>query len=188
MLNIKKKEIFSQLLSCYDIDLTNANFEDTPKRLVKSWDEILEAQLTDKDEVVKSILDKTFPAKFDEMIVFKNIIAWGVCPHHFLPLRFNINFAYFPDNDVIGLSKIPRVIQYLAKQPILQEQYTTDVLHYIGKYLKPKGMMVRVEGEHLCMQMRGVKTDSTVVITNALSGTFKESAGLKQEFLVEIKS
>jgi GTP cyclohydrolase I len=172
---------YTQILEALGLDLTDPNLVETPRRVAKSYGEIFKALSPEADEELNDILGKTFPATYNEMVVTKNIVAWSMCPHHFLPVRYDVAFAYIPDKSVLGLSKMPRAIQLMAAKPVLQEQFTTDIVKKFESVLKPKGCIVRVSGEHLCMQMRGVKSTDSCVITNAFSGCFENETS-KAEF------
>jgi len=172
---------FSNILQALGVDTEDANFKETPARFAKSYAEIFRGLNADSDEELQGIFSKHFPANYNEMIVTKNVTAWSMCPHHFLPVRYEISFAYIPSNRVIGLSKVPRVIQLLAARPALQEQLTTDIVQIFEKYLQPKGCIVKVSGEHMCMQMRGVRATDSCVVTNAFTGCFENETS-KAEF------
>lgn len=110
------------------------------------------------------------------------------CPHHFLPVKYSISLGYMPHETVLGLSKLARLAITLAKRPLLQEQLTSDIVQCMQEKLQPKGCIVEVVGAHLCMAMRGIKSTDSVVVTNALTGCFKEHSSLKHEFFQSIKS
>lgn len=175
------EDSFKQILEALGIDISDPNFQETPKRFAKSYAEIFRGLSEGSETELQDIFSKTFPATYNEMIVTKNIIAWSMCPHHFLPVRYDISFAYIPKHRVIGLSKVPRTIQLMAAKPALQEQLTTDIVTTFEKHLHPKGCIVRVSGEHMCMQMRGIKATDSCVVTNAFVGCFENETS-KAEF------
>lgn len=177
---------FKAIMEAMDLDLNDPNFVETPRRVAKAYNEIFAGLSVDADAELERLLGVTFPAEYNEMILVKNIKAWGMCPHHFLPVEMDINFAYIPDNSVIGLSKMPRAIQLLAAKPILQEQLTTDIVDTFEKCLKPKGVIVQVVGQHMCMKVRGVKSHSSDVTTTAFLGCFENQTS-RSEFFSSIK-
>jgi GTP cyclohydrolase I len=134
---------------------------------------------------VEEILSKTFPCDFDEMVVVTDIEATGVCPHHLMPVRYTIHVGYIPSQEgqVLGLSKIPRLVCLLAARPILQEQLTKDIADIFEDNLNPLGVMVVVSGGHSCMQCRGVRMSGSRMITSAIRGVFQDDSAAKQEFL-----
>lgn len=172
---------FKAIMQTLNLDMHDPNFLETPRRVAKAYKEIFAGLSLDADKELEKILKTTFPAKYNEMVVAKNLQSWSMCPHHFLPVRLKVDLAYIPDEKVLGLSKMPRIVNLLAAKPCLQEQLTTDIVKAIEDILKPKGAIVRVSGEHLCMQMRGVKSRDSEVITTAFIGCF-ENETTKAEF------
>jgi len=165
------------------------NLKDTPDRVVRALEELCQGLY--KQDEIDEILSKTFPSDYDEMIVVTNIDAVGLCPHHLMPIRYKIHVGYIPSEDgqVLGLSKIPRLVCLLAARPILQEQLTVDIVNAFEKHLQPLGVMVVVNGGHSCMQCRGVKQASSQMITSAVRGCFAdEEDNSRNEFLSFIRS
>lgn len=156
------------------IDLTDPNFKETPRRILKVWKHFTEHINKPKEYILKEALT-TFPSENQE-IVFMEHLASTICPHHWLIVHMHIYVAYIPDGQVVGLSKIPRLINMLSQRPVLQEELTRDIAHYIGEALKPHGVAVRVVGEHDCMTSRGVKSINTSVKTSHYSGCFEEDS------------
>lgn len=181
------EEHFTNILNDLGVNLDDPNYIDTPKRVAKSYREICYGLTPEADAELQAMLKVTFPATYSEMVVTKDISVWSLCPHHFLPVKMLVHVAYIPDKDVIGLSKIPRMVRILAARPALQEQLTTDIVTTLQNILKPKGAIVQVSGEHLCMQMRGVKSHGTTVTTNSFIGCF-ENESSRAEFFRTIRS
>jgi GTP cyclohydrolase I len=177
---------FKSILETLGLDLNDPNFAQTPARVARSYKEIFRGLSPDSEKEMEKILNTTFPADYNEMITFRNLDVWSVCPHHFLPVEMKINFAYIPNNVVIGLSKIPRVIELLAARPILQEQLTTDIVKTLDRSLKSKGCIVHITGQHLCMKIRGVKTHNSTISTTAYLGCF-ENLVSRTEFFDSIR-
>lgn len=179
------KAAWEVILESLGIDHKNdPNFTDTPKRIMQTYHEIFEGLLDDNLKDLENHLTKTFPCTYDQMIVEKGIETWGMCPHHFLPVKYEVDIGYMPTSEVLGLSKLPRVIQALSKRPVLQEQFTDDIVGYLERVLKPKGVIVKVKGQHLCMVMRGVKNTNAIAYTSAITGVFREVPALKEEFML----
>lgn len=165
------------------LDLNDENLRETPNRVAKAFRELCRG-LYEQDKI-DEILSKTFPCDFDEMVVVTNIEATGVCPHHLMPVRYRIHVGYIPSpkGQVLGLSKIPRLVCLLAARPILQEQLTKDIADVFEDNLEPLGIMVVINGGHSCMQCRGVKMVDSQMITSAVRGIFRSEGPPKQEFL-----
>lgn len=173
---------WESILTALGIDYQNdPNFTETPKRITAMYDELLAGLLDDDLSELEEHITKTFPSSYDQMIAIGNIEAWGMCPHHFLPVRYTINVGYLPDKDVLGLSKLPRVVKLLARRPVLQEQLTDDIVDYLDGFLKPRGSIVQVAGYHHCMIIRGACSESPTY-TSQVRGAFKEHPTLKSEF------
>jgi GTP cyclohydrolase I len=183
MNDFKCEAAWSFILESLGIDLDDENFKETPVRITKMYNEIFAGLLPENMEALNNHLSKTFPCSNDEMVTIKGVETWSTCPHHFLPVHYWVDVAYLPKDKVLGLSKLPRVVDLLAKRPVLQEQYTQDIVNYLEKTLTPRGVAVKVRGVHLCMVMRGIKSFNSEVITSSMTGAFKESLVSKQEFL-----
>ena len=160
------------------INIDDENFRETPDRVARAYFEMLSGA---DEEGVNEILSKSFPDKYDGIITVTDINVYSMCPHHFLPVNYIIHFGYMPNENVLGLSKIPRFIKLLAKAPILQETFTNKIISKFDEFVKPKGSIVYVEGKHLCMGARGIEMPSSSTITTSLSGEFGEKT-LKDEF------
>jgi GTP cyclohydrolase I len=169
------------------IDPEDENFKDTPSRVARSYEEIF-AGGADTEKQIANILKTGFPGEgYDEIILVKGIKTFSMCPHHFLPVEYDIDIAYIPgeDNIVLGISKLPRIAQILSKRPVLQESLTKDIGEAL-QAIKPLGVAVRVSGIHYCMRMRGVKVQSAT-ITSYVTGCFREKPEARAEFFNLIK-
>jgi len=156
--------------------------QETPRRIARMFLELVLSPEAISQEAER-ILSKKFSAKYRAMISYEDITSIGLCPHHLLPVHYKLLVAYIPDNLVIGASKFSRLAKVLAKQPILQEDYTTLISETIQKHLQPRGVAVIVRGRHSCMSSRGVRDNATMV-TSALTGLFLENdKGCKDELL-----
>lgn len=169
-------------------ELDSDNFKDTPKRFARAYYEIFEG-CVDTQKQINDILATSFPANgCDDMVVEKDIVCFSMCPHHLLPVEYHVCVGYIPSETgkVLGISKLARLVNVLAKRPMLQEAFSheiVDQLHKIGV----QGAIAVVEGQHMCMRMRGAKAVTTAVSTTALSGVFKNDHAAKQEFFEHIK-
>ncbi len=181
--DIKCENAWDSILESLNLNPYDANFVDTPQRVAKMYHEIFAGLKPDVIEELDIHLSKTFPCTYDGMVIVKGTEVWSMCPHHFLPVRYSVDIAYLPSQSVLGVSKIPRVAELLAKRPVLQEQYTQDIVDFLERSLQPKGVAVLVKGMHLCMVMRGIKSRNSEVITSAMTGAFKDNLISKDEFL-----
>jgi len=171
----------------FGLDLKDVNFKDTPKRVARAYYEIFEGVKNTKEQT-KEILDSSFPSDLNEMIISKNIHVYSMCPHHLLPVEYDISVGYIPDGRVLGISKLSRLVEILAKRPVLQETLTHEIVDYLNMSLGVKGAICKIEGVHFCMKMRGVKQQNSKMITSAISGAFKDkNNGARTEFLQLIK-
>lgn len=158
---------------------------DTPKRVAEMYEEIFAGVKQKPEEELEVILDQ----KHHEIILLKGIPLYSVCEHHLLPFIGKAHIAYIPKaGRVTGLSKLARVVDILSKRPQVQERLTTQIAEIIMSKLKPLGVMVILEAEHLCMSMRGVKKPGTLTVTSAVRGIFKENEKTRSETLALIKS
>lgn len=182
MLDNELKMVFEDLMYIIsensDIDMKDQHFAKTPERVAKSYLEILEAQFEDWCEVSENILeDGKFKAPSNcPKVVVSDIRAYSLCSHHLLPVSYLITVEYTPSNYMVGISKIPRVVQYLAKRLVTQEQYTNDIIEVFKTVLNPKFVAVYLQAEHYHISMRGVK-ENAVTMTEQYyenSGTDKD--------------
>jgi len=158
---------------------------DTPKRVAEMYEEIFAGVKQKPEEELEVILDQ----KHHEIILLKGIPLYSTCEHHLLPFIGRAHIAYIPKaGRVTGLSKLARVVDILSKRPQVQERLTTQIAEIIMSKLKPLGVMVILEAEHLCMSMRGVKKPGTLTVTSAVRGIFKENEKTRSETLALIKS
>lgn len=151
----------------------------TPRRVAEMYEEILEGQFRNASSELEVILEQ----KHDEIILLKSIPLYSLCEHHLLPFVGKVHVAYLPDKRITGLSKIARVVDILSKRLQVQERLTTEIADVIMKKLKPKGVMVVIEAEHLCISMRGVKKPGAVTTTSVVRGVFRSNAKSRQEAL-----
>ncbi|MFA6281124.1 MAG: GTP cyclohydrolase I FolE [Candidatus Omnitrophota bacterium] len=160
-------------------DLKKKDIAATPVRVAQMYEEILSGQFKNAEEELEVILEQ----KHDEIILLKGIPLYSMCEHHMLPFMGKAHVAYIPDKRITGLSKIARVVDVLSKRLQVQERLTTEIADVIMKKLKPKGVMVVIEAEHLCMSMRGVKKAGTLTATSVVRGIFLTNSKTRQEAL-----
>lgn len=165
-----------------DVDKTNENFKDTPKRVAKAFKEICRG-LYEKEEVLESFTKAVFNSKNDEMIVMKHIDTFSLCPHHLLPVKINASVAYVPNGKVVGISKLVRLTEIICAQPVLQEDCVVEIADILMKKLNAQGSAVYIEGQHGCMSCRGVRKPNAITVTSALRGCFKNDAKTREEFM-----
>ncbi len=165
-------------------DAKREGLKDTPERVARMCAEIFQGYEKDAAQELK----KTFSESYDEIILLRNIPFFSICEHHILPFVGKAHIAYIPaNNKVVGLSKIVRVLSLLSQRLQIQERLTNQIADLIVKKLQPKGVLVIIEAEHLCMVMRGIKKPGTLVTTSALRGAFKKNEKTRQEVLALIK-
>ncbi|MBP7836096.1 MAG: GTP cyclohydrolase I FolE [Candidatus Omnitrophica bacterium] len=181
----KIERAIADILEAIGDDPKRKDLLETPKRVAEMYEEIFAGIKQDPEEELEVILDQ----KHHEIILLKGIPLYSVCEHHLLPFIGKASIAYIPKNGrVTGLSKLARVVDTLARRPQVQERLTTQIAEIIMSKLKPLGVMVVLEAEHLCMSMRGVRKPGTVTITSAVRGIFKENEKTRSEALALIRS
>jgi GTP cyclohydrolase I len=156
----------------------------TPDRIARMYAEIFAGYQVDPVELLNGAL---FDVEYDEMVVVKEIEYYSMCEHHMLPFYGRAHIAYIPSAKIIGLSKIPRIVDMFARRLQVQERMTRQIAEMIDEILAPQGVAVVVEGSHMCSMMRGVKKEHPVMRTSAFLGKFKEDRDLRQEFLDQIR-
>jgi GTP cyclohydrolase IA len=162
-------------------DTTDENFAETPARAARGFHELVHDARQVNGEV-EALLAKTFPAKYGEMVISKHNTAFGVCPHHFLPVVYRVSVAYIPTRKVLGLSKLSRLVRLMARAPRLQEDLTHELCMILHEQLDSQGAAVYIEGLHMCMAARGVGAHEARLVTSAVRGVFLELA-TREEFI-----
>ncbi|ROR28155.1 GTP cyclohydrolase I [Mobilisporobacter senegalensis] len=159
-------------------DADREGLAETPRRISTMCSELFAGLGQDAGEH----LARTFQADNNEMVLERDITFYSVCEHHFLPFYGKAHIAYIPDGKVVGISKLARTVEVYARRPQIQEQMTAQIADDIMKNLKPKGVMVMIEAEHMCMTMRGVKKPGTTTVTHVCRGEFENNESLKNTF------
>lgn len=163
-------------------DTKDANFADTAARAAKGLHELIHDQKQVQFQV-SALLGKTFPAKYTEMVISKHNTAFGVCPHHLLPVVYRISMAYIPTDKVLGLSKLSRLARLIARGPRLQEDLTHELADILHLQLASQGSAVYIEGLHMCMAARGVGAHEARLITSGVRGIFLDHLATREEFI-----
>lgn len=164
-------------------DLNREGLLETPARVARMCEEIYAGMGQD----AQVHLDKQFQVENNNMVLEKDITFYSVCEHHLLPFYGKAHVAYIPSGSVAGLSKLARTVEVYARRPQLQEQMTAQIADALEKYLHPKGVMVMIEAEHMCMTMRGVQKPGTKTVTTMVRGAFAEDYSLQQTFLQMVR-
>jgi GTP cyclohydrolase I len=177
------EDALQRLLVAFGEDPERTGLKRTPIRVAQMYQELLEGYRTDPVEMVN---DALFEITYDEMVLVRDIEFYSLCEHHLLPFMGRAHVAYFPRGKVIGLSKIPRVVDLFSRRLQLQERLTRQIADFINELLDPHGVAVVVEGLHLCAMMRGVQKHEARMTTSAMLGAFRTSIATRQEFLDNI--
>lgn len=173
----KIREGIKLILEAIGEDKDREGLLETPDRIARMYEEIFSGIGMD----AKEHLSKTFEVSRDDLVLEKDITFYSMCEHHLVPFYGKVHIAYIPNGRVVGLSKLARCVEVYSKKPQLQERLTTDIADSIMDNLKAKGVMVVIEGEHMCMTMRGVKKPGTKTITTTYRGAFLEDDKLKDD-------
>ena len=157
----------------------------TPKRVADSYEFLTSGY---KMNIKKIMNEAVYKEKYDEMVLVKNIDFYSLCEHHILPFYGKVHVAYIPDGKIIGLSKIPRLVEVFARRLQVQERMTQEIADTLDHYLHPQGVAVVSEAYHMCMMMRGVEKQNSSATASAVHGVFKEDARTREEFLTLIST
>jgi GTP cyclohydrolase I len=180
-LNLKHTEkIISELLLEIGEDSQREGLLSTPKRVAKAYEFLTSGYQKNIEEVLNNAI---FTEKYDEMVLVKNIDFYSLCEHHMLPFYGKVHVAYIPNGKIVGLSKIPRIVDVFARRLQVQERMTQQIADTIEKYLHPIGVAVVSEAYHMCMMMRGVEKQNSSATSSAMHGVFKDDSKTRSEFL-----
>ena len=164
-------------------DVNREGLLNTPKRVARAYAELTAGYHVDP---VRLINDAVFDVNYDEMVIVREIDFYSLCEHHLLPFLGQVDVAYIPNGKVIGLSKIPRIVEMFARRLQVQERMTQEIAEFLDQTLHPLGVAVVAEGLHMCAAMRGVKKANARMVTSAMVGTFKTSQTTRSEFFGHI--
>ncbi len=152
----------------------------TPRRVAKAWEFLTKGY---HEDVKKVLNDAVFSEKYNEMVIVKDIDFFSLCEHHMLPFYGKAHIAYIPSGKIVGLSKLPRLVEVFSRRLQVQERMTQQIAETIFEMLEPDGVAVVIEARHLCMMMRGVEKQNSVATTSAMLGSFREDERTRNEFL-----
>ena len=184
MYNKQMLEVIRRLLADLGEDPSREGLLKTPERVERSLKFLTSGYQKDVDEVLNGAL---FTVDYTEMVIVKDIDFYSLCEHHLLPFFGKCHVAYLPTNQVIGLSKIPRIVEIFSRRLQVQERLTNEIAETIREKINPLGVAVVLEGTHLCMSMRGVEKQNSTAITSAMLGVFRDDARTRSEFLALIR-
>lgn len=177
-------ENFKNIISRLGEDIEREGIEKTPERAAKSMQFLMKGYSENPEQIMR---DAMFNENYEEMVIVKDIELYSLCEHHMLPFFGKAHIGYIPNGKIVGLSKLPRVVDVFARRMQVQERLTIDILECINSTLQPKGVAVVIEAQHMCMMMRGVQKQNSVTTTSGFRGQFQKSE-TRNEFLKLISS
>jgi len=177
------EEAVTKILNAVGEDPQREGLQFTPRRVARMYHELLGGYSMDPEAIINGAL---FNVQYDEMVLVRDIEFFSLCEHHMLPFMGRAHVAYIPDGKVLGLSKIPRVVDMYARRLQVQERMTRQIADFLRDLLKPQGVAVVVEAMHLCSMMRGVKKHDARMTTSAMHGAFRANLATREEFLSNI--
>lgn len=178
------EELYKQIISEMGEDVSREGLTDTPKRAAKAMQFLTRGYGQCLEDVVNGAV---FSSDADDMVIVKNIELYSLCEHHLLPFIGKCHVAYLPDGKVLGLSKIARIVDMFARRLQIQEQLTTEIARAVLDVTQAKGVGVVIEAKHLCMMMRGVEKQNSVMTTSTMLGQFRRNTDTRTEFLSLIR-
>ena len=182
--SLSTENLYRELLTRIGEDPTRDGLLETPKRMAKSMEFLTRGYTMDASKVLHNAL---FDVDYDEMVIVKDIEFYSMCEHHLLPFFGKAHIAYVPNGKVIGLSKIPRLVDMFSRRLQVQERLTREVAEAIEEAIQPQGVAIIMEAQHLCMMMRGVEKQHSATTTSAMLGVFKTQLQTRNEFLSLVK-
>jgi len=174
------QDLIRQLLDALGEDPGREGLAETPRRVEHSLRFLTSGYTTDIDEIINGAL---FTVPYNEMVIVRDIDLYSLCEHHLLPFFGKCHVAYIPDGKVIGLSKVPRIVDAFSRRLQVQERLTSQIAETIEAKIRPLGVAVVIEATHLCMAMRGVEKQNSVTVTSAMRGAFHKDPRTRAEFL-----
>lgn len=172
-----------QMLEAFGENPRRHGLQNTPERVARMFEELLSGYWEDPIEMIN---DALFEVTYDEMVIVRDIEFYSLCEHHMLPFMGRAHVAYLPNGRVVGLSKIPRIVDLFARRLQVQERMTRQIADFLNTLIQPKGVAVVVEALHLCMMMRGVRKHNARMTTSAMLGAFRNNLATREEFLDNI--
>ncbi|MBI9044326.1 MAG: GTP cyclohydrolase I FolE [Anaerolineaceae bacterium] len=177
------KSSIHTVLEGFGEDPSREGLQNTPERVARMYEELLSGYWTDPIELLNEAI---FEESYDEMVIVRDIEFYSLCEHHMLPFIGRAHVAYIPNGKIIGLSKIPRIVDMFSKRLQVQERLTNQIADLINELLEPQGVAVVMEAAHLCSMVRGVKKHDSRMITSCMRGVFKKNMSTRMEFLTNI--
>jgi GTP cyclohydrolase I len=181
---VKQKKVIAKavykMLKSIGEDPDREGLRRTPERVARMYDELTAGYSVDPVKLINGAL---FKVEYNEMVIVKDIEYYSLCEHHLLPFYGRAHVAYIPKDKVLGLSKIPRIVEMYARRLQVQERMTQQIADFINEVLHPLGVAVVVEGAHMCSMMRGIKKANATMVTSALFGAFKDNLKTRAEFM-----
>jgi len=178
------EELVREMIVRLGEDPTREGLTRTPGRVHRAYEYLLKGYREDPEAMLK---DALFSVSYDEMVIIKDVEMFSLCEHHMLPFFGKVHVAYIPNGKVIGLSKIPRLVEIFARRLQIQERLTTQIAETIQKAIQPQGVGVVIEARHLCMMMRGVEKQHSAAVTSSMLGSFRDEQETRTEFLSLIR-
>jgi len=175
----KIADLYSQIIDLLGEDVEREGLQKTPERVSKAMQFLMQGYDQKPEEIIQSAM---FTENYRQMVIVKDIDFYSMCEHHMLPFFGKAHIAYIPNHKITGLSKIARIVEVFARRMQVQERMTTQIKECIQKTLNPMGVMVIIEAQHLCMQMRGVQKQHSITTTSDFTGVF-EQAKTREEFM-----
>lgn len=176
----KLAEVYKTVLNELGEDANREGLQKTPERVAKALQFLTQGYGTNPEDILRSAL---FNEEYSEMVIVKDIEVYSMCEHHMLPFFGKAHIAYIPNGTIVGLSKIPRVVDAFSRRLQVQERLTIEIRDCIQKTLNPKGVAVVLECQHMCMQMRGVQKQNSVTTSSAFTGLFMNNDSTRKEFI-----
>jgi GTP cyclohydrolase IA len=178
------EELVREMIVRLGEDPSREGLERTPDRVRRTYEFLTKGYREDPEAMLKKAL---FSVSYDEMVIVKDVEMFSLCEHHMLPFFGKVHVAYIPNGKVIGLSKIPRLIEIFSRRLQIQERLTTQIAETIQNAIQPQGVGVVIEARHLCMMMRGVEKQHSAAVTSSMLGCFRENQETRNEFLALIR-
>ncbi len=178
-------DAFKKIIESTGEDIQREGLLKTPKRAAESFEFLTDGYKQDIDEIINNAI---FPTDNDEMVIVKNIELYSLCEHHLLPFFGQCHVAYIPDGNIIGLSKVARIVDVFARRLQVQENLTTQIANTVLEATKAKGVAVVIEAKHMCMMIRGVKKQNSSMTTSSMLGCFRDNHSTRSEFLSLIRA
>ena len=178
--NLKLEDLFTKILENLGEDPSRQGLVKTPLRAAKAMEFLTSGYHQNIDEILNGAI---FDEDYDEMVIVREIEFYSLCEHHILPFWGKCHVGYLPRNRIIGLSKIPRIVDMFSRRLQVQERLTREIAEALETALEPRGVAVVIEGQHLCMMARGVQKQAPKMATNVMRGAFREDSATRAEFL-----